>query len=248
MSGLNYIGPAPVDPEDVANRLQLNSIIDTAAVNRTAVASQALTEAGNYASKTYVDTQDALFASDSYYQQRDGLNIPLSAKGVAGGVATLDGSAEVPIAQMPVLGASYVKGPYGATAVTLPVQAGSEPVKFADFNIGPAGIQFRPLVFLSALVAIPGNAQPIIEVCLSDGEADYDSSTLVAMGVGRSFYDDPHTVTVLPVPATTGSSPGSYPTTYNVWLSAYLYSGGQDATILVNHVVAPVAFLLRVAE
>lgn len=267
MSGLSYVGATAAVNGQVTNRLATNTLLAGATPNTISVQAQvdALTSGGSatYASKSYVDTQDATFTSVSYYQSQDALNVPNAAVGavnlVSGvptalsgsyyGVASLDSAGRVPAAQMPVLGAGYIQGPYGITAFS-PGNTSNTPLRIADWNIGAVSLSFQPLVFMQCFV-LGLMSHPIIEVRIANSSSavSYASSTLVAQGEGRGLYNDYHSVVVLPVPDTTGSTPTNLGPSYNVWLSAWLYDlNSQNATISAGGIATAAAFLLRGAQ
>lgn len=267
MSGLGYVGKQATNPNEITNRLVTNAVLSSATPNQASVQAEitALTSGSGatYATKSYVDTQDATFSTVSYYQAQDLLNVPNTVVGalnqVAGvntaltgpyyGVASLDSAGRMPAAQMPVLGAGYVQGPYGTTAVTTG-STSNTPLKIADFNIGLISLAFQPLVFMQCFVQ-SAMGHPVIEVRIADSTTSvaYASSTLVAQGQGRSLYDDYATINVLPTPATTGQTYASLGPSYNCWLSAWLYDASSaTATISAGGVASAAAFLLRTAQ
>jgi hypothetical protein len=151
-------------------------------------------------------------------------------------------SGTIPQQFIPSLGFGYVLGPFGATA-TFPVSgAGSSPVKFADFNIGPTGISNQPMALLNLLVSGVNGARPIVDVCISSGQQPYASQTLIARGVGRSCWNDLQAITVLPVPSVlghTGLANTGYSPTFNAWISAWLYDANNESVSMnVNNIVA----------
>ena len=264
MSGLSYVGAQPSAPNDIANRLQVINLLNAVTPNRASVSAQVSGLVGTtYATKAYVDQQDATFALPSYYQSQDALNLPTSAVGkpyaVSGvtsllpnstyyGAASLDANSRVPAAQMPALGAGYLQGPWGPTA-TASGSTGTTPIKIADWNIGLAGLSFRPLVFMSAFVTAT-MAHPVIEIRIANSTTapSYNTSTPVAQGMGRYLYNDYHAVAVVPIPDTTGETPSLLPPTYNVWLTAWLYDtlGLNGATVgIASGIANAAAFLLR---
>lgn len=250
MSGLLLVGKTPANPTDVVNRLAVTTALNAAVPNRAGVTAQAASTATSYGAKTYIDTQDAAFQLPSYYTTQDALNVALTSVGQPNGVAALDASSKALVAQLPVIGAGYLQGPYGVTA-TFTGTTSAVPMKIADFNLGAAGVTFHPLVFMACFVTGSG-AQPVIEVRIANSTTavSYAAGTLVAKGVGRSFYDDYHAVMVTPSPATTGQS---YPTalgpTYNVWLSAWLYDqNNSSVTIASGNVASGAAFYQRTAQ
>lgn len=259
MSGLNYVGAPPATSPDIVNKLAVSAQIAITTPNQASVQGQidVLTSGGSptYATKSYVDTQDATFQPISYYQSQDALNVPTTSRGVASGVASLDGTTKVPIAQIPVLGAGYLRGPYGTTAQpgagtgAFPQSTASTPIKIADINIGVSSLLFQPLVFCSAFVTGTALARPVIEVRIANSTSSttYAASTLVAMGVGRNLYADYHAITVVPVGSTTGTSPASLATNYNVWLTVWLYDANNDGVTIATGLSSCSVFLARQA-
>lgn len=253
MASIPYVGIAPTAANEITNRLAISNLLATAPVTIESVQDQinTLTTGGSptYASKAYVDSRDASFQLTSYYLTQDGLNLPLDSAGDPNGVATLDGAGTIPVTQLPVLGAGYVQGPYGLTA-THTGTTGATPLKVADWDIGPANLAFRPLVYMMVF-ATGNNAHPVIEVRIADSETSvgYDDTTLVAMGEGRTQYNDYHAIAVVPVPDDVGQTPSYLGPTYDIWLSAWLYDlNGNSTTVSAGNIVFGSAFLLRAQE
>ena len=91
-------------------------------------------------------------------------------------------------------------------------------------------------------------AHPVIEVRIADSATapTYAASTLVAMGEGRTIYNDYQAVTVAPVPDTTGQTPTLLPSGYKVWLTAWVYDlNAQSVTLTGGNIAVASAFLLR---
>lgn len=267
MSGLTYAGRPAANPNDITNRLVVNTILSSATPNQASVQAQltALTSGATptYAPKTYVDTQDTAFQAPAYYQSQDLLNVRTASRGtinqVSGantpitgsyyGVAGLDSAGHVPVAQMPVLGAGYVLGPYGLTA-QFSGSTSNTPMKICDFNIGVPNLSFRPLVFMQVFVS-GLMAHPVIEVRIANSTTavGYSASTLVAQGVGRGLYNDYASIVVLPCPDATGQTPSLLATTYNLWASAWLYDlNSQSVTIADGNIASAACLLLRGAQ
>ena len=262
MAGLNYVGATPAVSNDILNRLALNATLNAITPNQGSVTTQITNlysgASPTYATKAYVDSQDATFASPSYVSSRDALNLPTTAVGtVAGspitgsyyGAASLDSSGKVPIAQIPNMGVGYLLGPWGPTA-TFNGTTGATPLRIADWNLGLPPIQFRPWVFLNAFVTAITGAKPIIEIRIANTvtQPAYASTTLVSQGEGRYGYTDYHAIACLPVPDTTSETPSLLATSYEIWLSAWLYdlSGGTNSvTISAGGIASAPAFLWR---
>jgi hypothetical protein len=269
-----YVGPTPVNPDDMVNRKQAQTILNSAPVNRAGVSSQIHTTATTtYAPKTYIDTQDAQYALPSYYQTQDQYNIPLTVmdslnldfNGVptpltmpqgsvvppAYGVATLDASGLVPLSEIPSIGAGYLLGPYGpSTSVTGQVAGATyeAALDFMDFKIGVPYFPFQPLVFVSAIVQSAPGGRPVIEARMSNGQAHYVNQDLIARGVGRSNFIDPQALGMIPSPNNPGAPAGAYPSTYNIFISLYIYDMYQSATITTTGIASAGVYLLRLGE
>lgn len=247
MSGLGYVGANPVNPGDITNRLAVTTLTSAFTPNEGTVATQAAALAATYAAKTYVDSTHSAYVAPAYYQAQDLLNLPTSSVGIALGAASTDATTKVPLAQMPNVGAAYIQGAWGPTAVAAGT-TDATPLKIADWNIGAAGISCRPGVFLLAFVSTL-LGQPIIEIRISNSTTaptSYGATTLVAAGVGRYGYNDFHVVAAMNTPDTTGESPSLLSPTYNVWLSAWLYDlTGNSVTLNTGGIASAAAYLVR---
>lgn len=167
--------------------------------------------------------------------------------GAPGGVAPLNSSGIIPAKFVPSLGAGYCLGPFGATATFNVANAGSVPMKIADWNIGPPGTSFVPMVFMNVMASAINGGRPVIEVRMSQGQQPYVNQTPVARGVGRNNWNDLQSIGVLPVPAANGASGGSGQLpTYNLWLSAWLYdANGQGVSVQTDGIMSTAAYLIR---
>lgn len=248
MPRVNYVAPDPVDPEDLANRLQAQTKLSTGSVNRTDVASQVHdTVVNNYATKVYVDGQDELYALDSYYGDRDALNTPVSTRGVANGAASLDGSGKIPSAQIPTLGAGYVKGPFGPTSTFAVSGVESTPQKVAEFAVGVQSVSFRPWCFVIGRVNCDVNARPVMEARISDGPAAYDSQELVGRGMGRYLFDE-SVVAVVPA-GPNSTSGGTYSGSIDIVVTVWLYNTSSGTVRLDGNAISSCSlFLVRTAQ
>ena len=64
---------------------------------------------------------------------------------------------------------------------------------------------FEPQVWCTILANATNMGRPVIEVGISNGSTSlYSAQTIIARGVGRSFWNDGQAITVQPVPATAG--------------------------------------------
>jgi len=263
MSGLSYVGATATNPKDIVNRGKLTALLAAITPNQATVSTQinALVAGANptYATKAYVDSQDATFALPSYYHAQDLLNIPTAVVGttvedaITGdyhGVASLDASTKIPAAMLPTVGAGFLLGPWGTTSTATGSTAGT-PMRIADWNLGLHNVQFQPWMFLLAFVT-GTNAHPIIEIRMADATTPpiYDDMTLVAQGMGRSYYNDYHPVAVIPAPDATSETPSLHDgTTYNIWLTAWLYDlNASSVSISTGGIASAAAFLWRGQE
>jgi len=253
MGSLVYVGKTPTQGRDISTRADSEGLL-TAGVSRSYVTGRVAELATGKATKVYVDTQDSTFADAAYPAAQDALLVPLTSKGVANGVATLDSGGKIPSAQVPVLGAGILRGPFGHTQA----YTGSTtvtPMKIADFPGGVLGVNCQLMIFMTVLVICDNLSHPVIEVRYSTaGGTTYASQTLVAAGVGRAYFGDSHTVSVMPVTALvnegqdgiqdTISSTASL--TINAWLYDAANEGGQVAT-QTGYNVSSAMYLARVA-
>lgn len=231
MAGLVYVGAAPSDVKDVGTRGSVETTL-TSGVSRAYVDGRVADLMVPKATKTYVDTQDSLYADAGYPATQDVALVPLTAKGTANGVATLDGSGKVTSSQVPVLGAGIMKGPWGYNN-----QYGGStndiPFRIAEWNLGVTGVGGQPLVYFNTSVLATG-CRPIIEIRIGNStQTTYAAQTLIATGYGFSGYADYQIVTCFPAdPDLSESQDGiqdtmSPATNYlvNAWMFADVSSG-----------------------
>jgi hypothetical protein len=266
---LLYVGANPANGPDLVNRLQATNTLTGGPVNRTTVTSQIHTTATQtYAPKAYIDTQDATFALATYYQSQDALNVPSAVVGAintdtngnpvalghtpagvsAYGVASLDGNGQVPLAQMPVLGAGYLLGPFGPTSPVTAQTAGvggAAAQNFVNFAVGVQNIPFQPMVYATVIASCASGGRPVIEARMSNGQAPYASQTLIARGMGRGGFTDPQAIAVFPCGPSGGETPASWPSTTNIFVSLWLFDLYQYALITTTGLVAGGVYLLR---
>lgn len=251
MAGLKYAGTNYSSDGNVSDVLSKNDVdteFSTASVSQSVVQGQINTSVATYASQTYVNNALSAFVQSNVLVTQEAGLIPITEIGVPGGLAPLDNTGHIPSEFVPSLGVGYCLGPFGPTA-SFSGTTGATPLKIADWSIGPPGISFQPMVFMSSLVTAASGGRPVIEVRLSAGAASYTSQTLVARGVGRNNWNDLQAITVLPVPAQTGHTGvvgSGYLPTYNLWLSAWLYdANSQSVTIETNNIASGACFLMR---
>lgn len=249
MSGLSYVGADPTDPRDIETRVVTEEIL-TDGVSRSYVDGRVDALMNLRASKTYVDTQDELYVENAYYTSQDALLVPLTAKGVANGVATLDGSSKLPLAQTPVLGGGILKGPWGYDSA-FSGTTNDVPLKIAQWNVGVTSVTGFPMALFQASVLAVG-CRPVIEVRIgTTTQTAYVDQTLIAQGFGRFAYEDYQFVSVLPATSVLSetqdgvqdslSASGNY--LVNAWVFADVPAG--QITVNAGAVVTGSFFMAR---
>lgn len=246
MPRLNYVGTEPATSADILNRGQGTVLINNAVAGRTFASEMAEAAAAEKASKSYIDLADANYVTVDYYQGRDALNVPLASVGQPNGVASLSGG-KIPGAQIPVLGAGYLRGPFGPTTINAVNNATTTPVKVADFAIGVQSVGFHALAYATVAVDTDPGGRPILEMRLSNGTAVYGSQTLIAQGIGRPMFDGRQIVSITPASATTGASaPAHWAGTTNIVVSLWVYSSSSTpVTVGSASVISAAVFLTR---
>lgn len=254
MSGRNIVGATPTNPQDVATKLTVANLIAAASPNTVSVNSEINTASALKAGKAYVDTQASTFETPAYYTAQDALNVPLAKIGQLGGVAALDASGQIPLEQVPAVGAGYVLGPFGPTS-GYAATTGSTPVRIADWNLGVQSLTFEPLVYCTILAAAANMGRPVIEVGISNGSTvNYSDQTIIARGYGRSYWNDGQVVNVRPIPANdglshSGADPTVYTPLYNVFCSAWLWDAmGETVSVSSGSMLSGALYLWRTQE
>lgn len=252
MPGLQYVGATPVDPRDVTFKVAIDGQL-TAGVSRGYVDGRVDALATSKATKVYTDGQDAAFVPPTYYAAQDALLIPLTARGVAGGVATLDGTGHLPATQTPVLGGGILAGPFGHTAAFNVTNATTTPQKLADFPTGVTGVNCQLMVFMTVIATSTAPGRPVVEVRYSTtGDTTYAGQTLCAIGYGRSQYSDAQTLIVMPATALPNAMQDgvqvTIPGSANLRVTAWIYDGaGGQTTTLSGYVLSSALFYARTA-
>lgn len=255
MPSLSYVGPEPDDtePKGVQNRSQSETQLNSG-VTREFVDGRVITLADIYASKSYIDTQDGLYADAAYYQDQDALLVPISSKGQPNGVASLDSSGKIPSAQVPDKGSGTIKGRYGLTA-TFTGTTETTPLKIAEIHLGVTGVNFKALAFLTALLSATNGGRPVVELRIGDStQTTFASQTLVADGFGRARWEDLWPVVVRPSPNALNVMQDGVQTYYgpntDYMLTAWAYeiTGSGQITIASGGIVSASAWLLRVVQ
>lgn len=228
MSSLRYAGKRSAANPDVAITLDLESRLGEL-VTTQYVDDRVTTLSAPLADRSYVDNQDATFTTTAYYQQQDALLIPSAQRGAANGVASLDASSKIAVAQMPLLGDTTMVGPYKPGSLFDVSSVASTPAKIASWSIAAPTYAHFPLVFMSLLINHDSSAanhvgKAVVEVC--KGTA-YSTSTVVAKGQ-TATWNGWAPLSVYPAVYTTTSVPVSYSTGTALELTAWLFSPFSD--------------------
>lgn len=255
MSGLHEVGRTPANPQDVATKLTVANLIAAASPNMTSMQTEVNSAAALKAGKAYVDTQASTFETASYYHAQDALNVPIASIGQLGGVASLDPvTGQIPLAQVPAVGAGYVLGPFGPTD-GFTATTNNTPAKFADWNLGVLGLTFEPLVYCTILCGASNMGRPVVEVGISNGSTTtYAAQTIIARGVGRSYWNDGQVVNVRPIPANdnlghSGADPTVYTPLYNVFMTAWLWDANNETvSVASGSMLSGAAYFWRTQE
>lgn len=201
MAGLYYIGPT-TDGRDAESRQHTEDEL-TSGFSRLYVTGRVSEKVALRASKTYTDAQDSTYAPVAYYPAQDALLVPNNTKGAVNGVATLGNDGKLPAAQTPVLGAGFVKGPYGPNSA-FGGSTGATPLKIAQWNTVGYNVIGVPWAYLNTSVLSDGG-RPVLEIRIGTStQTAYADQTLIAQGFGRSLYNDWQMVTALPADADLG--------------------------------------------
>lgn len=253
MAAQKYVGPVAATPEGVATRLSTEDQL-AAGNSRSFADGRVATLAEAYATRDYVDTADAGYVDAAYVAGQDALNVPASSVGAPNGVAPLDSTGKIPIANCPTLGFGTLRGPWGAANTYSGTASNSTPQKLADFTIGQTTWNFRPLAFLTVQVDVSANARPVVEVRIgTPSDTTYASQTLVGSGIGRAFYNDAQVISVFPAGALGAMSDGNqtyYGPNYDARLTVWVYNLSSTGAVAfgTGSVWTAAAFIARVAS
>lgn len=250
MSGLSFVGPGATGPSDVIHKLRAEGIYDSG-IGRTYVSGRAHDLALSKATKVYTDSQDATYQAVGYSATANSLLVPNGARGTAGGVAALGSDGKVPTAQVPIMGAGMLRGPYGpANTVSGPVSTQETPIKLFDVFTGVTGVNGLILPFFNIL-AQTDVGRTVIEVRIGlTAQNAYADQTLLARGVGEAFFYDWQSIEIWPATPALGmgqSGPQqewAAGTSYNIDCWMYDEGGGTSST-QNGYVVTAALFFAR---
>lgn len=264
VAGFAYVGPVGAAGSDLLTRSGVDQQYANAPVSQGAVAAQVTAAVSALATQTSVNNALNAYVQPAAITAQTALLLPTSQIGVPSiaadptatpptlavtGVASLDSTGKVPLAQLPAQGAGYLSGPWGPTA-TFSAAASTVPAKIADWNLGATGVSFYPRAWMSLLVAATNLGRPVVEVWMSNAQMTYGQGILVARGMGRDFWNDLMTVNVVPMPSRAGQVGGSgYSPTYTAWFTAWLYDlHGEGVSVLPTNIATAGVYLYRYTQ
>jgi hypothetical protein len=236
MPALPYVGAVPAAWQDIATYATVEAAV---ADERMEVEELVSTAVADKATAAEVRTKDNYYALDTEYITKDtARNVPLTPVNVAGAPTTLESNGTIAAAKFPVMGAGYLRGPWGIGSA-LKVTAGLSPVVVATFTLSaiPAGYLYRPVCFATILVKSATTAgRPVVEIKTSQG-------ALVAVGRGRTMFTGLQSIAVMPVAETTTWLVG---TGSAITLSMVLFdAAGGSVSMDASDDVTGAAYLLQ---
>ena len=223
MASLYYLGKAPSANGDLTTQGDSRTTFD-AGVTRRYVSDRITASIANRVTKVQVDEWDSAYAPVTYYQQRDVLLTPNSAKGAVGGVATLTSSLVSTLAggtgyvavQVPVLGAGIMRGPYGMTKQYTKTNVGATPQIIGEWlyptttspSFGPMPLTGQLMPFCTTSAQNTGG-RTVLEVRAGTTNT-YSEQTLIGTGYGRTWFDGYQMITVLPAGPSSMGQTGTF--------------------------------------
>lgn len=153
MAPLPYLGAPQVNPHDVATDGYLTSL-GGAGLTQTQITSQLTSGFSPYVLKSYVDAQNALNATASYVDAADATRLHLNQLGVANGIAPLDVTGKVPVANVNLLSTQRWPSPFyspsaynTANVVATGGASAGTPVQLYPISIADPGYTYKLLIF-----------------------------------------------------------------------------------------------------
>lgn len=250
MAGLYYTGKTPAVDRDLVIQADAKTTFNTG-VTHDYVINQIDSKIATKVTKSQVDAWDSVYAPVNYYQDQDKLLLPLTAKGTAGGVATLGTSTAlsksgtttyvVNTAQLPVLGAGMMRGPYGMNKQYSKGNIGSTPSLIGEWLYSTDGTNFvMPFTgyFLPFLTVAAQNTggRTVLEV-RAGKTSKYAEQALIATGCGRTWFDGYQIINIVPAasgnPATLADTL-VFDATTKVYVSLWMFneSGGRSSLMV----------------
>ena len=157
-------------------------------------------------------------------------------------------------AQVPILGAGTLRGPWGVNRQYTRTGVESTPVVIGSWIYNPnTGITNFGVVshngqFLAFTTTAARNikGRTVLEVRVGTTDV-YAEQTLIATGYGRTYFDGYQMITVLPASAT--SSPATWSSGTTVYVNLWMYNdGGGLSETTENMTYTGTLFLARTAQ
>lgn len=154
VSGLKYVGRfTPASDFFVATKGFTDAYWDSVRVDNTYIDAQMVTLLSTLNTASFVDTRDATKAKKTYVDSQDALYVPYTQRAVAGGVAPVNDSIQVPAINVPpgiltdrvataLNPTLIISGPHTVTD-----QNNSQEYLAATLDIADPGYPYLPLIF-----------------------------------------------------------------------------------------------------
>lgn len=245
MGVLAYLGVGPATSRGLEIKAMTDTVIDSGLSQGyvdgrvTDMISGAVPLYTAKATRTYVDTQDVLYSTPAYYTAHDALLIPTASRGAVGGVASLNSSGLIPTGQLPSAGGEGIfKGPYGMNK-QYTASTGSIPVKVGEWvyplssgsNFGAVSCTCQLMVFgFGSAMSVGG--RPVLEVRAGTStQTDYVNQKRIALGYGRTVFNDYQQITILPSWAGVSNPAWTAGTVITATMWMYDDAGGTTSTV-----------------
>lgn len=147
MPSLRSVSPDPTSDKEVAVQGYATNVRGSASLTQNQIDSQVSAALAPYASKSYVDSRDALNATKAQVDAGDSGKLKKATININNGVAGLDSAGRVPVARVP--GSStqrWPKGYYTPSSYGTGSATGTTEVTLFTHTIANPGYTFRPLV------------------------------------------------------------------------------------------------------
>lgn len=153
MATLPYLGAAQVNPHDVATDGYLTSL-GGAGLTQAQITSQLTSGFSPYVLKSYVDAQNALNATQSYVDAGDATRLHLNQLGVVNGIAPLDVTGKIPVANVNLLSTQRWPSPFyspsaynTSNVVATGGASAGAPVQLYPISVADPGYTYKLLIF-----------------------------------------------------------------------------------------------------
>jgi hypothetical protein len=198
MATLSYVGRAQAATADLVNKSYVSALA-AGAMTQTSVNSLLSSGFSGYVTKSYVDTQDGLNATQSFVDNGDATRLHLSQLGVNNGVAGLDRTGRVEVSRVPLASTQRWPKPFISPASYngSTVSATTSETQIYTVSVADPGFTYKVLVTGLADASVATDGQyPIINV-----RQGSTTGPIVARGIGlaETYTGSPHgPVLILP--------------------------------------------------